>query len=68
MGKRIFADINAINESTERLIENVNRNQASGVDGFYIYNFLVDREARDKFLLKARSVKEKLDIRMFIGE
>lgn len=67
MGKRIFADINAINESTERLIENVNRNQASGVDGFYIYNFLVDREARDKFLLKARSVKEKLDIRMFIG-
>lgn len=65
--KKIFASLNAQNETKEKIYDLVAFYDGNGVDGLFIYNYSSDEKEREEFVLTLRGLQEKTDIPIYAG-
>ena len=65
--KKIFAYLNAQNETRENILDLGGFYDGNGVDGLFIYNFSKDEKEREEFVLTLRELKERMDIPFYAG-
>ena len=65
--KKIFAYLNAQNETKETILELGGFYDGNGVDGLFIYNYSKDEKEREEFVLTLRELKERMDIPFYAG-
>jgi phosphoribosyl-ATP pyrophosphohydrolase/phosphoribosyl-AMP cyclohydrolase len=67
MKKEIIAYINAENELGASVVSKAERYERNGLDALFIYNYSANDLERDEFLHTCRTVKENVDLPLFIG-
>lgn len=65
--KKIFAYLNAQNETKEDILDLGGFYDSNGVDGLFIYNYSKDEKEREDFVLTLRELKERMDIPFYAG-
>ncbi len=65
--KKIFAYLNAQNETKETILNLAGFYDSNGVDGLFIYNYSKDEKEREEFVLTLRELKERMDIPFYAG-
>ena len=65
--KKIFAYLNAQNETKETILDLAGFYDGNGVDGLFIYNYSKDEKEREEFVLILRELKERMDIPFYAG-
>ena len=65
--KKIFAYLNAQNETRETILSLGGFYDGNGVDGLFIYNYSKDEKEREEFVLTLRELKERMDIPFYAG-
>ena len=65
--KKIFAYLNAQNETKETILDLAGFYDGNGVDGLFIYNYSRDEKEREEFVLILRELKERMDIPFYAG-
>lgn len=65
--KKIFAYLNAQNETKETILELAGFYDGNGVDGLFIYNYSKDEKEREDFILTLRELPERMDIPFYAG-
>ena len=65
--KKIFAYLNAQNETKEDILSLAGCYDGNGVDGLFIYNYSKDEKEREEFVLTLREIPERMDIPFYAG-
>ena len=65
--KKIFACINAKNETKETIFNLAGFYDSNGVDGLFIYNYSKDEKEREDFVLTLRELPQRMDIPFYAG-
>lgn len=65
--KKIFAYLNAQNETKESILELAGFYDGNGVDGLFIYNYSKEEKEREEFVLTLRELPEHMDIPFYAG-
>lgn len=65
--KKIFAYIDAQNETRENVLNLAGFYDGNGVDGLFIYNYSKDEKVREDFVLLLRELKDRMDIPFYAG-
>ncbi len=65
--KKIFAYLNAQNETKETILDLAGFYDSNGVDGLFIYNYSRDEKEREEFVLTLREIPERMDIPFYAG-
>jgi len=65
--KKIFAYLNAQNETKETILNLAGFYDGNGVDGLFIYNYSKDEKEREEFVLTLRELPERMDIPFYAG-
>jgi len=65
--KKIFAYIDAQNETRETVLGLAGFYDGNGVDGLFIYNYSKDEKVREDFVLLLRELKDRMDIPFYAG-
>ena len=65
--KKIFAYLNAQNETKETILDLAGFYDGNGVDGLFIYNYSKDEKEREEFVLTLRELPERMDIPFYAG-
>ncbi len=65
--KKIFAYLNAQNETKKTILELAGFYDSNGVDGLFIYNYSQDEKEREDFVLTLRELPERMDIPFYAG-
>ena len=65
--KKIFAYLNAQNETKETILDLAGFYDGNGVDGLFIYNYSRDEKEREEFVLILRELNERMDIPFYAG-
>ena len=65
--KKIFAYLNAQNETKATILDLAGFYDGNGVDGLFIYNYSKDEKEREKFVLTLRELQDRMDIPFYAG-
>ena len=65
--KKIFAYIDAQNETRETVLGLAGFYDGNGVDGLFIYNYSKDEKEREEFVLTLRELQSRMDIPFYAG-
>ena len=65
--KKIFAYLNAQNETKETILDLAGFYDGNGVDGLFIYNYSKDEKEREEFVLTLRELQSRMDIPFYAG-
>ena len=65
--KKIFAYLNAQNETKETILDLAGFYDSNGVDGLFIYNYSKDEKEREEFVLTLRELQDRMDIPFYAG-
>lgn len=65
--KKIFAYLNAQNETEEMILDLAGFYDGNGVDGLFIYNYSGEEKEREEFVRILRGLRERIDLPVYAG-